>query len=63
VSGEASSEDINGLSADVTADWTGRELDANFGASGISATVTWGDDPDAGALALQVLHSFRGAAG
>lgn len=63
VSGSPTGQDINGLSAEVTTDLTGREIDADFPASGLSATITWSDDGDGGPIALQVLQSFRGATG
>jgi hypothetical protein len=63
VSGSPTSQDINGLSAEVTTDLTGREIDVTFAGSGLSATITWSDDGNGGPVAVQVLQSFRGATG
>jgi hypothetical protein len=63
VSGSPTGQDINGLNAQVTTDLTGREIDAEFDAAGLSATITWSDDGNGGPVALQVLQSFRGATG
>jgi hypothetical protein len=63
VSGSPTSQDINGLNAEVTTDLTGREIDVTLPSSGLSATITWSDDGNGGSVALQILQSFRGSTG
>ncbi|HEX9505762.1 MAG TPA: hypothetical protein VGA62_07115, partial [Acidimicrobiia bacterium] len=49
-------QDLNGLSADVSAGPDANELDVAFPAAGVVATITY-RDTDVGAQ--QILHSFR----